>query len=311
MKTVISECKTKNIAEISEGALIVKSNDENDPPCLLLKSDGATTYQLRDIAAIIDRFDKFKYNKMFYVVGQSQALHLKLVFEVALKLGCDYTKGCTHIPFGLLRFQDAKFSTREGNVILLEDVLQTAFEKVKEIILARGVQSNISEEVMHKIAVGAIIFTDLSTKRTKNIEFIWEESLNFDGDTGPYLQYSVARCNSIVRKSNVVLNSQVDYSLLTTQFEKQLILKLEQFESNILFAAEHCEPSVIANYLIPLAKLSNRMIHSGKGKENTELRVIQPENIPLQTARTALIYATAKVLEGGLALLGIESPEVM
>ena len=309
MKKVISECKNKNIAEVSEGALVVKSNDEKEPPCLLLKSDGATTYQLRDIAAIYDRYQKFKFDKMFYVVGQSQALHLKQVFEVAAKLDWKYSQGCTHIPFGLLRFKDAKFSTREGNVILLEEVLDTAYEKVKEIILERGVQSNVSEESMQKIAVGAIVFTDLSTKRSKNVEFIWEESLNFDGDTGPYLQYSVARCKSIVRKSNVTLNDKVNYTLLSTQFEKLLILKLEQFEGIIAFTAEQCEPSTLANYLLVLAKLSNRMIHSGK--ENMEYRVLQEDNLALQTARTALIFATAKVLEEGLRLLGIESPSVM
>lgn len=309
MKKVIDECQAKGIAEISEGALVVKLNDEKEPPCLLLKSDGATTYQLRDIAAIIDRYDKFKYNKMFYVVGQSQSLHLKQVFEVALKLGREYSAGCLHIPFGLLRFQDAKFSTREGNVILLEEVLDTAFEKVKDLILARGIENSIPEDSMHKIAVGAIVFTDLSTKRTKNVEFIWEESLNFDGDTGPYLQYSVARCKSIVRKSKVELNANINYALLSTQFEKLLILKIEQFESIITLAADQQEPSVIANYLLALAKLTNRMIHSGK--ENTEYRVIQNDNLPLQIARTALIHATGKVLEEGLNLLGIEAPEVM
>lgn len=309
IEKVIDECKTKGLAVVSEGALVVKSDNEKEPPCLLLKSDGATTYQLRDIAAVIDRYDQYQFAKMFYVVAQDQALHLKQVFEVVQKMGREYSKGCSHIPFGLLRFQDVKFATRAGNVILLEDVLDTAIEKVREIISSRGAESQVSEESIKMIAHGAIVFADLSTKRTKNVEFIWEEILNFDGDTGPYLQYSVARGKSIVRKSGVKLDTTVAYQLLETTYEKQLILKLEQFESVIVNAAENCEPSVIANYLLALAKVCNRMIHSGK--ENMEMRVLQENNPQLQKARTALIYAASKVLEEGLALMGIASPEVM
>lgn len=309
IKKVIEECKTKDLAVISEGALVVKSDNEKEPPCLLLKSDGATTYQLRDIAAMIDRYDQFQFTKMFYVVAQDQALHLKQVFDVVQKMGREYSKGCSHIAFGLLRFQDAKIATRAGNVILLEEVLDTAIEKVKEIIAARGAESQVTEESIKMIAQGAIVFADLSTKRTKNVEFIWEEILNFDGDTGPYLQYSVARGKSIVRKSSMLLDETVNFQLLSTTYEKQLLLKLEQFESVIINAAENCEPSVIANYLLALAKVCNRMIHSGK--ENVEMRVIQENNPELQKARTALIHATATVLEEGLALMGISSPDAM
>lgn len=309
IKKVIEECKTKELAVISEGALVVKSDNEKEPPCLLLKSDGATTYQLRDIAAMIDRYDQFQFTKMFYVVAQDQALHLKQVFDVVQKMGREYSKGCSHIAFGLLRFQDAKIATRAGNVILLEEVLDTAIEKVKEIIAARGAESQVTEESIKMIAQGAIVFADLSTKRTKNVEFIWEEILNFDGDTGPYLQYSVARGKSIVRKSGMLLDETVNFQLLSTTYEKQLLLKLEQFESVIINAAENCEPSVIANYLLALAKVCNRMIHSGK--ENVEMRVIQENNPELQKARTALIHATAIVLEEGLALMGISSPDAM
>jgi arginyl-tRNA synthetase len=309
IEKVIEESKAKGLAVVSEGALVVKSDNEKEPPCLLLKSDGATTYQLRDIAAVIDRYDQYQFDKMLYVVAQDQALHLKQVFEVALKLGREYSKGCAHIPFGLLRFQDVKFATRAGNVILLEDVLDTAIEKVKKIISTRGAQSNVAEESIQMIAHGAIVFADLSTKRTKNVEFIWDEILNFDGDTGPYLQYSVARGKSIVRKSGVKFDGPIAYQQLSTAFEKQLILKIEQFESVIVNAAETCEPSIIANYLLALAKVCNRMIHSGK--ENMEMRVIQESNPELQIARTALIHSASKVLEEGLALLGISSPEVM
>jgi len=309
IKKVIEECKAKDLAIISEGALVVKSDNEKEPPCLLLKSDGATTYQLRDIAAMIDRYDQFQFTKMFYVVAQDQALHLKQVFDVVQKMGREYSKGCSHIAFGLLRFQDAKIATRAGNVILLEEVLDTAIEKVKEIIAARGAESQVTDESIKMIAQGAIVFADLSTKRTKNVEFIWEEILNFDGDTGPYLQYSVARGKSIVRKSGMLLDQTINFQLLSTSYEKQLLLKLEQFESVIINAAENCEPSVIANYLLALAKVYNRMIHSGK--ENVEMRVIQENNPELQKARTALIHATATVLEEGLALMGISSPDAM
>lgn len=305
---VLEEVKQKDLAVLSDGALVVESDEENEPPCLLLKSDGATTYQLRDIAAMQDRFEKYKFSKMFYVVAQDQALHLKQVFDVSRKLGREYASACEHIPFGLLLFKEGKFSTREGNIILLEDVIDTAIEKVKGIIDDRGANSVVSDASIFKIAWGAIVFADLSTKRTKNVEFIWEEILNFDGDTGPYLQYSVARCRSIIRKSNVEFKT-IDWKLLKSDYEKALIIKLDLFNDTVSLATENKEPSILANYLLTLAKTSNKMIHSGK--EDFNMRVLQEEHKELQIARTALLQATANILTNGLRLLGMEAPDFM
>ncbi|PCJ57625.1 MAG: arginine--tRNA ligase [Planctomycetota bacterium] len=307
--TVVEKCESLGISSISDGALIVESEDENDPPCLIRKSDGATTYEVRDIAALLDRFDKYEFVKMFYVVGQEQALHFKMLKMVVKKMGLAFSNDCEHISFGFMKFQGKSGSTREGTAILMEDVLNTSVAEVRKRISESGSKRNISEEAIQQIGIGAVVFGDLSKKRVKDSEFIWEEVTSFEGDTGPYLQYTQARCLSIVRKSNHDFMEQADFSGLTEDSEKLVLLKLNQFSEAIINSANNCEPSLLANYLLELAKFTNRFIHGGR--EEHSKRILQESNLPLQSARTALVHGIAIVLKEGLRLLGISSPEEM
>ncbi|MDW7684323.1 MAG: arginine--tRNA ligase [Bacillota bacterium] len=297
----IHEVESKGLARESEGALIVELTDDNMPPCLLRKQDGATLYATRDLCAAIYRHQMYRFEKMLYVVGADQSLHFQQVFTVLKKLGYDWAEQCVHVPFGLIRFKEGKMSTRQGTLVFLEDVLDRATELARQIIQEKNPGLDNKEEVARQVGIGAVIFGDLSNDRIKNIEFDWDKVLDFSGETAPYIQYSHARICSILRKAP---NRSMAYNaaLLTSDEEQAVVGTLARFSDAIARAAMTYKPSVIARYLLDLAADFNKFYH--------QCPVLHAEE-DVRNARLALVDAVRQVLVNGLYLLGITAPEEM
>ena len=291
--------KLEPFMEVSEGADIV-SLGEDMPPFLVRKSDGATLYGTRDLTAAIYRFETFNFAKCLYVVGGEQALHFKQVFAVLKKLGYDWADSCEHVPFGLMRFGDMKLSTRQGNVIFLEDVLNKAIDLTKEIIEEKNPDIENKDDVARMVGVGAVIFNDLRNNRIKTINFEWDDLLNFQGDTGPYIQYTHARACSLLSKAEEV--TTVNLELLQEVEEEVLVAELERFPDIVKQAARANEPSTIARYLLSLARDFNKFYQAH--------RILDVEE-ELKKARLTLVDAIRKTIDTGLFLLGLEAPEKM
>lgn len=313
----IDEIKEKELTEISEGALVVKLDKYNMPPCLLRKQDGATLYAARDIAAAIKRYEKYKFHKLIYVVGSDQKLHFRQIFKVLELMGYEWAKDCIHVDFGLVRFKDAsgekqKMSTRKGTTILLENVLNEAVERSKKVMnerspeLASKVSPEDMKEVAQAVGIGAIIFNDLKNKRIKDVDFDWAQILSFDGETGPYLQYTHTRLASLLEKYNQLnLQSKIQNlksELLNTPEDIAIIKMLGEFPDIIQQSAEQYEPSILSNYLLSLSSLFNRYYQYH--------RIISDDK-ELSVARITLVYHLKGIFSQGLTLLGITPLEKM
>lgn len=303
MQVVIDELKEKNLLTESNGAQVVMLDEYNMPPCIVLKGDGATIYATRDLAAANYRKNTYDFDKCVYVVGTPQALHFKQVFKTLELAGKDWAKDCVHVGFGLVKFADGGMSTRKGKVVLLDDLLSEAVSKTLEIINEKNPELENKEEVAKKIGIGAVIFTYLKNSREKDIIFDWKEILSFEGETGPYVQYSYARGNSILERAGEVDLTNVDYSKLNSKEEFELIKSLESFKKNIHLAIEKFEPSVMSRYVIEVAKLFNKFYNAHS--------VLNLEDEELKKARLALVKASLQVIKNGLGLLGIEVVEKM
>jgi arginyl-tRNA synthetase len=297
----IKELQQKIKTEMSEGALIVDLEEFNMSPVMLKKSNGATTYHTRDIAAANYRLKKYNPDQFLYVVGSEQKLHFRQLFKVLELAGEDKEK-FVHADFGLFRFPEGKMSTRKGKVIFLEDVLDKAITLASKIIEAKNPDLKNKKEVAIQVGVGAIIFADLSNDRTRNIDFDWDRMLSFDGETGPYLQYTHARASSILRKANIKVSSKINFSLLNLDEEKAVIRLLYDFPEKIVKVAETYKPHHIANHLISLAQAFNEFYH--------KCPVIS-ERDEQMNARLLLVDSVRQVLENGLRLLGIKAPDEM
>jgi arginyl-tRNA synthetase len=309
----IADIEKKGLAEISEGALVVKLDKYNMPPCLLRKQDGATLYATRDIAAAIHRYNTYKFHKLIYVVGSDQKLHFRQVFKVLELMDYPWAKDCFHIDFGLVRFKDdsgykQKMSTRRGTTILLEDVLNQAIERSEKIMQERSPElaSKVSpadmKEIAQSVGIGAIIFNDLKNKRIKDVDFDWSQILSFDGETGPYLQYTHTRLNSLIGKYGKPIEPNPDYKLLNTPEDTALVKSLSEFVDVIQQSAEQYEPSILSNYLLNLASLFNRYYQYHR---------IISEDKGLSDARIYLVNRLKDVFSQGLTLLGITPLEKM
>lgn len=303
MQVVIDELKEKNLLTESNGAQVVMLDEYNMPPCIVLKGDGATIYATRDLAAANYRKNTYDFDKCVYVVGTPQALHFKQVFKTLELAGKDWAKDCVHVGFGLVKFADGGMSTRKGKVVLLDDLLSEAVSKTLEIINEKNPELENKEEVAKKIGIGAVIFTYLKNSREKDIIFDWKEILSFEGETGPYVQYSYARGNSILERAGEVDLTNIDYSKLNSKEEFELIKSLESFKKNIHLAIEKFEPSVMSRYVIEVAKLFNKFYNAHS--------VLNLEDEELKKARLALVKASLQVIKNGLGLLGIEVVEKM
>src|SRR3989304_4753749 len=302
VEDTVTRIKEKGITRISEQALIVDLETYNMPPCLLRKKDDATLYATRDIAAAEYREKTYNFAKMVYVVGSEQKLHFKQVFKVLELMGYDWANHCVHVDFGLMKFKDGKMSTRKGKVVLLEDLLMEAVERIKKIIEEKNPSLENKEVVANDVGIGAVIFADLSTKRNKDVVFDWDEALNFEGETGPYVQYTHARLCSILRKYGRPVTMDIRFELLNEDEAIILIKNLWLFPSIILKAAELYEPSFISNYLIDVCGNLNRFYNAHRVLSDDE---------ELTMARILLVYATRQVIKNGLKILGIKTPEEM
>lgn len=288
----------------SEGALVVEMPDDQ-PPCLIVTRDGTSLYATRDIAAARWRKDHFKFDQCFYVVGSEQQLHLKQVFLVLEKMGYEWSKDLQHISYGLYRFKDGKFSTRKGRVILAEDVLNEAKDKVTSVIQSKNPNLANADAVAEIVGVGAVIFNDLSTDRIKDVEFDWDQVLDFEGDTGPYLQYSYARSSSILRQGK-----ELGFSPSTVKewnappAAMALMKQFGRLETSLDAAERLCKPSIIANYAVDLAKSFNGFYRQVKVLDKT----LPPQEVAF---RLGMVSSFRQVMEITLGLLCMKAPEEM
>ena len=302
----IRRLEERGLARLSEGALIVDLEAHKMPPVLLRKSDGATLYETRDICAAEERHAKYAFDRMIYVVGSEQRLHFRQIFKVLEMLGYEWAKRCVHVDFGLIRLKEGRMSTRTGNVILLEDVLTEAVQRVEAIVRENDTERQLSEDevkaVSRDVGIGAVVFADLSSRRVKDVVFDWKDILNFKGETGPYLQYTHARISSILRKYGRPIGADVDSVVLADDISISVVKALENLPRIIQRAAETFEPSLIATYLLALASAFNTFYH--------EHRVLTDDE-RLARARILMIDCVRQALKNGLALLGMGAPERM
>lgn len=301
---VVKRLSDAGLLTESEGAQIVNLDEYDMAPCLILKNDGSSIYATRDLAAIFYRKETYHFSKCLYVTGQEQKLHFAQVFKVVELLGNEWAKDqLVHIPYGLVSLEGAKLSTRSGNVIYAEDILLEAISKIKEIIEEKNPDIPDKEETAKKIGVGAVIFNDLYNQRIKDVSFKWEKLLNFDGETGPYVQYTYARCSSILRKvTDFVPGGAIDYSLLTDTESMDLLKEIFRFPKVVYDASEKYEPSVVARFAVDVAQSFNKFYNANR---------INVEDKALRDARMTLVYLTRKTIRDALLLLGIECPEQM
>lgn len=304
MQEVVDILDEKGLLVDSEGAKVVDLSDLNIPPCIILKSDGATIYATRDIAAALYRHRTYNFDKNIYVVGTPQSLHFKQIFSVMERAGWEWSKDCRFVGFGLVKFPDRSMSTRHGDVIFLEDVLNESIEKTKEIILSNGTVTENVDDVAKKIGIGAILYAFLKNSREKDIIFSWDTMLDFEGDSAPYCQYSYARGRSILRRAADIDYSDADMSLAVSDEEYSLVKQLNAFGDNVKAAAGKNEPFYVNRYVTELAKSFNKFYNV--------CPIMKPDvDFEVKKARLALVEASCTVIKSALKLLGIDTVESM
>lgn len=303
MLEVVDILKEKGLLVESNGAQVVDLSELNIPPCIILKSDGATIYATRDIAAALYRKRTYDFYKNIYVVGMPQALHFKQIFAVMKKAGWEWADGCEHVGFGLVKFPDKKLSTRHGDVVFLEDVLNEAISKTLEIITKNSPEMENKEDVAKKIGIGAILYAFLKNSREKDIVFSWESMLDFEGESAPYVQYSYARGRSILRRSGESAG-EIDFAQVTSDEEYALVTQLNAYQDAIIDAADKNEPFYVNRYVTNLARLFNKFYNNCPILKDD----VAPE---VRSARLALVKASCEVIKSALGLLGIETVETM
>lgn len=302
MDAVVEEIDKCGLLTESNGAKVVMLEEYNMPPCIIKKSDGATIYATRDLAAAVYRKNTYDFDKSIYVVGLEQSLHFKQVFTTLKLMGKEWADYCRHVGFGLVRFADRKLSTRKGEVIFLEQLLNESIEKTTAVIKEKNPDLENKEEVAKKVGIGAVIFTYLKNNRERDIVFNWEEMLSFDGETGPYVQYSYARGKSILRKAGNI-EGNINYSKLSSKEEFELAKILSSFNEAILYSIDKLEPSIVTRYIIDVAKGFNKFYNAHS--------IVNAEDEETKVARIKLVEATCQVIKNGLNLLGIDVVEEM
>jgi len=302
IEETVQELQEKKLTQISQDALVVNLDRFDLPPCLIKKKDESTLYATRDITAAIYRHKTYKFYKNLYVVGNSQRLHFQQVFTVLKLMGYDWADNCIHVDFGWVKFEDEILSSRKGNIILLEDVLDKSIKLAKKIIEEKNPELENKKEVAEQVGIGAVIFAYLARRRNKDFDFVWKEVLNFEGETGPYLQYTHARLASLQRKYEKEIEDKADFSHLKEKEEISLVKILEDFSRTIQRAIDGYEPAVLSNYLIRLASTFNTYYQNIK---------IITEGEEITKAKMLLVKSTQVVLKEGLRLLGLKAPEQM
>ena len=289
----------------SQGAKVVDLEEKNMPPCIIIKSNKSTTYETRDLAAILYRARTYDFCKAIYVTSYEQILHFEQIFEVAKLLDMDekYKENLVHVPFGMVRLKEGKMSTREGNIIKLEDLLNEAVSRVEKIIEEKNPELENKKEIAKKVGIGAVIFNDLSNSRIKDEIFDWDTMLNFNGETGPYVQYIYVRTKSVLNKAGYIPKIEdVKIDNLLDKSSMEVLKLIYSFNEIVKLSISKNEPYIIARFLIDLAKA-----YSVFYTENQ----IMIENTEIKDARIYLTYMVNVVLETGANLLGIQMPERM
>ena len=302
MQPVIDELREKHLLKVDNGASIVDLSEYSMPPCLILRSDGATLYATRDLAAAIYRKNTYDFDKLLYVVAYQQSLHFKQIFKVLELMGKDWVKDCVHVSFGMVSLTDGTLSTRHGRVVFLEDVLNAAIEKTLDVIKKKSPDLEDKETVARQIGVGAVVWGVVYNGRIKDIVFSWDKALNFDGETGPYAQYTHARCCSVLRKSGGYDRAKIDYSALSDEASSALVKAIAEFPAAVSEAAEKYEPYIISRSVINVCSCFNKFYYDNR---------IMDENEGVRNARLALTDAARNVIKTGLYLVGLEAPEKM
>lgn len=302
MGAVIEELEAKNLLVESDGARIVDLSDLDLPPALIQKSDGSTLYITRDLAAAIYRDQEYHFDKNLYIVGAPQTLHFQQLFAVLEKMGKTWAKDCYHIPFGYISLEDGNLSTRQGKVVFLEDVLKKAVEKTAEIIQSRNPDLPNKEQVSKQVGIGAVIFQELFNNRIKDYTFTWDRTLNFEGETGPYVQYTHARASSILEKADEDATAPNTRAITDNDEAYLLVGALAAYPGAIIEAMDKNEPYLLTRQILEIAKQFNKFYNT------TPILKAEPET---RNALLQLVRATQRVLSDGLSILGIEAPQKM
>ena len=306
MPAVLEELRQKNLLVESQGTMIVDLEDVNLPPALIQKNDGSTLYITRDLAAAFYRKNTYDFDKAIYVVGSQQELHFKQLFNVIRKMGYDWYKDMNHVQFGMVALEEGTMSTRKGRVVFLEDVLRQAIDKTKEIIMEKNPGAGDIDKIAKEVGVGAVVFQELSNSRIKDYTFSWSRTLSFEGETGPYVQYTHARCCALKRKANLEISADlvanINFDLLSDEDSSDVLKVIETFNKSIQTSMRKNEPHIVTRFVLDLAQAFNKFYHNNP---------IIVEDKDLMIARLALVESTRQTIENALDLLGMKAPERM
>ena len=302
MGVVIDQLKEKGLLVQSQGTNVVDLEQYNMPPALITKNDGSTLYMTRDLAAAIYRKNTYDFDKCIYVVGSQQSLHFQQLFKVLELMGYEWSKDLIHVPFGMVSLEEGTMSTRKGRVVFLEDVLKQAVEKTKEIVLSKNPNAKNVEQIAKQVGVGAVVFQELSNSRIKDYTFSWSRTLSFEGETGPYVQYTHARCCAVLRKAEEEVTADINYDLLSEGDGAEVLKVIGSFNKAILAAMRKNEPHIITRFVLDLAQAFNKFYHDNP---------ILVDDVEVRKARLALVAATRQTIENALTLLGMHAPERM
>lgn len=302
MAPTVEELKDKKLLIVDDGASIVPLDDYKMPPCLILRRDGGTLYHTRDLTSVLYRKNNYNFHKAIYITGGDQKLHFKQLFKVVELMGYDWHKDLEHASFGLVSLEGGKISTRRGSVILMEELLNEAIKKTLSIIEDKNPTLENKNQVARDVGIGAVIFNDLFNGRNKDVVFSWDKMLSFDGETGPYVQYTCARATSVLAKSKKYDFSNIDFSLVANQDVLNIAKLIRSFTQKLIDARDKNEPYILTRLLVEIAKSYNKFYHD---------YVILVDDEPLRNARLSISYSVKTVLTIGLNILGIKSPEKM
>ena len=301
MEPVVKELEEKHLLTDSEGAKVVMFDDPKMPPCIIKKSDGATLYATRDLAAAFYRKKTYDFYKCLYVVAYQQNLHFKQWFKVVEMMGSDRYKDLYHVAHGMVSLENGALSTRDGNVVFLEDVLNTCVAKARRVIEEKNPNLEHKDLVAEQVGVGAVIFAMLYNSRIKDITFSEDKVLSFEGETGPYVQYTYARCNSLLEKCGDIVGD-IDYSGIDNESAAEVIRTLSKYQDVLIDASERFEPYLVTRYVVELAQ--------GFNKFYFDCNIANAEQ-GIKNARLQLTMAVKQVLKNALKLLGIQTPNKM
>ena len=300
MQPIVDELREKNLLVESRGAQVVDLEEYNMPPCIILKSDGSSLYATRDMAAASYRKATYDFDKCLYVVAYQQNLHFKQFFKVLEMMGKDWAQDLVHVAYGMVSLEEGTMSTRKGNVVFLEDVINKCIEKAYTIIDEKNPELENKADVAQKVGVGAVIFGALYNNKIKDIVFSYDKVLNFDGETSVYVQYTCARANSVLQKGGFV--SEYEIPELSTE-EIELVKAIATFPETVQSAAEKYEPSFIARFAVDVAQKFNKFYFNCK--------ILAAEDEKTKNFRLALTNATLQALKNAFTLLGIGIPDKM